>query len=126
MINSKQIQSFKNNLNSKDKDEINDFLIRVGSLLRLEDPEDIETETVIKTVDLLYAIHKKFCSLNSSEDISSEVENMMVNCKGKGAFLRRKLKLGELDEIYFTNISRLGKQILELANLLTLFGITLI
>ncbi len=124
-ISAANIQEFTNEIDHKQSSDVNDFLLALGKLLKLVDPDEVENEVILRTVDLLYAIHKHMDSNLSNIELTEDIENIIIDCKGTGAALRRKLNANQLDSDYYTGISKLGREIVEFAQLLSLLGIFL-
>lgn len=125
MISKNDIKKFTDTLNKKDDATIINFLIKVGEIFRVEDPDEINPETLIRTVELIIAIHKKVI-YSPDNELPENVEDVIVDCRAIALELRQKLKNKEFDKAYYKDISVMGKKIIGLASLLSLFGIVLL
>lgn len=124
MASHTQIQKFTKQLKEKDNTNIAEFLTKIGKIFRVKDPNTIDHETILMTSELLTKIHEKLVEAGD-DNFTENIELHLIDCKTDSYVLRDNLKGNDIGKDFYMGIPILGKKIIKLANLLSIFGITL-
>jgi len=125
MASHTQIQAFTKQLKEKDNTNIAEFLTKIGKIFRVKDPNTIDHETILRTSELLTKIHEKLVE-SGDDNFTEDIELYLIECKADSYVLRDDLNNKNIGKNFYMGIPILGRKIIKLANLLSIFGITLL